>query len=70
MPWLQALRIAGVVACSMLATALTAVLVFSLAETYWRAALISGSLVINLAGAACALFRGYISHSPRHRGRH
>jgi hypothetical protein len=65
----QALRIVGVVACSMLAAALTAVLVFSLAETCWRAALISGALVINLTGAVFVLFRGYARNSPRHRGR-
>jgi apolipoprotein N-acyltransferase len=66
----QAVRAAGVVLLSMAAAALAASFVFALAGRHWNSAVVLGLVVIALAGGVYQLFRLYLSHSPRHRGRH
>jgi hypothetical protein len=66
----QALRAVGIVVLSMGAAALAAGLVFALAAHHWRPALTLGLFTVSLAGGVHALFRGYLNHSPRHKGGH
>lgn len=68
--WAQAVRAVGVTLLSMAAAALAASFAVALADHQWRPAVTLGLFVISLVGAACALFRAYIRHSPRHKGRH
>lgn len=66
----QAVRAVGVVLLSMAAAALAASFVFALADRRWKAAVVTGLVVLALAGAVYQLFRLYLDHSPRHKGRH
>ena len=66
----QALRAAGVTLLSMAAAALAAGFVSALADRHWQSAVVLGLFVTGLAGGACSLFRHYLDHSPRHKGRH
>jgi uncharacterized membrane protein YdjX (TVP38/TMEM64 family) len=67
---LQALRAVAVTVLSMLAAALAATAVFGVADRSWYGAVSNGLGALTAALAVALLFRAWVRHSPRHRGRH
>jgi hypothetical protein len=67
---MQALRAVAVTLLSMLAAALAATAVFAVADRSWYAAVAYGIDALAAALAVALLFRAYVRHSPRHKGRH
>jgi hypothetical protein len=67
---LQALRTVAVTLLSMLAAALAATAFFGLADRYWYGAVSYGLGALAVALMVARLFRAWVKHSPRHKGRH